>query len=218
MAALMRLKTIFVYTHDSIGLGEDGATHQPIEQLSSLRLIPQMSVWRPCDIAETAIAWQSALEYNGPTCIALSRQTLPYQQRNQMQINNIKRGGYILFDAQDINNPDAIVIATGSEVAIAIDAARELLKDNIHIRVVSMPSVNTFLAQDNCYREQVLPAQIMARIAIEAGSSNFWWQLVGSKGKVVGIDQFGLSAQAEDIYNLYKLTERDLIEVIKTTI
>ena len=214
MAALMRLKNIFIYTHDSIALGEDGATHQPIEQLPSLRLIPNLSIWRPCDLMETAVAWQAAITNNGPTCLVLSRQKLPQQERSDTQILAIPKGGYVLRDYTNNNMPHLVIIATGSEVELAINAAIMLQQDKIYCRVVSMPSVDTFLAQDQQYQAQILPP-LIPRIIIEAAASNFWHQFINLPGTIIGVDQFGVSAPAADIYKNYNLTLAHIIATIK---
>jgi len=190
MAALMQIQHIEVFTHDSIGLGEDGPTHQPVEQTATLRMVPRMSVWRPCDAVETAVAWkQAVLKKNGPTSLILSRQGLEHQDRTDAQIADIAKGGYVLKDSDGA--PDVIVIATGSEVALAVAAAEASGKN---VRVVSMPSTDAFDAQDEAYRESVLPAACTARVAVEAGVSDFWRKYVGLNGAVVGIDTFGESA------------------------
>jgi transketolase len=212
LAAMMRQKVIFVYTHDSIGLGEDGPTHQPIEHLPSLRLIPQISIWRPCDTVETAVAWQKAIEHVGPTCLLFSRQTLPFQERDSAALLDIARGGYILKDC--IGKPDVILMATGSEVSLAIDAAKQLTNE-MKVRVVSMPSTDVFLAQDSTYQEKVLPKKITARVAIEAAASDFWYKLVGSDGRVIGIDRFGASAPAKDVYQDCGMTVEKIIKITK---
>jgi len=191
MAALMRLRVIHVLTHDSIGLGEDGPTHQPIEHVSSLRLIPNVHLWRPCDAVETAVAWQQAIEYRGPSCLALTRQGVPHQPRSAEQRAAIARGGYILRDCDGV--PEVILIATGSEVALAVAAAEQL--DGRRVRIVSMPCCELFDAQDATYREQVLPAAVTARVAVEAGVTAPWYRYVGLQGRVVGIDRFGASAR-----------------------
>ncbi len=202
MAALMKVQSIFVYSHDSIGLGEDGPTHQAIEQIPTLRMIPNMQVWRPCDTVESAVAWQAAIEArNNPSCLIFSRQGLPHQQRNAEQIANIRKGGYILKDCE--GTPDCIVIATGSEVGLAMAAAQASDKK---VRVVSMPSTNVFDAQDDDYRESVLPAAVTARVAVEAAVTDGWWKYVGSNGKVVGIDRFGESAPAGELFELFGFT------------
>jgi transketolase len=198
LAALMRLRTIFVYTHDSIGLGEDGPTHQPIEHAPSLRMIPNLSLWRPCDGAETAVAWASAIEYHGATCLLFSRQNCPHQDRDEKTLNLICRGGYILSDCNGL--PDLILIATGSEVGLAMTAAAQLSSQGNKVRVVSMPSVDVFQTQDASYQAEVLPPAVTARIAIEAAASDGWYKFVGCHGKVVGIDRFGASAPAQEVY------------------
>jgi transketolase len=214
LAALMNIKTIFVYTHDSIGLGEDGPTHQPIEHVPSLRLIPGLSTWRPCDTAETAVSWRAALENQGPTCLLLSRQNLAYQERDSRALSHIIRGGYVLCD-HSRGTPDAIIIATGSEVALAVDAAQQLKKENILTRVVSMPSTDTFLRQDLAYQNEVLPEQIRARVAVEAAASDGWYRFVGREGKVLGLDRFGLSAPAKEVFRECGLTVEGLIAAVR---
>lgn len=213
MAALMRQRVIFVYTHDSIGLGEDGPTHQPIEHISSLRLIPNLSSWRPCDTVETAVAWECAIERQGPTALLLTRQTVPYQSRPLDALTQIKKGGYVLLDSE--GSPEIILMATGSEVSVAMDAAKELLKNNVRVRVVSIPSTDTFLAQDANYKNSVLPPQVTKRIAIEAGSSDFWYKLVGSYGAVIGIDRFGASAPCKDVFKEFGFTVEHVLSVVK---
>jgi len=214
MAALMRCKVIFVYTHDSIGLGEDGPTHQAIEQAPSLRLIPHLSVWRPCDTVETALAWQAALEHQGPTCLLLSRQNLPFQQRDAQTLAMVAKGGYILADhAKGL--PDALLLATGSEVSITLQAAEALKKENILVRVISMPSTDTFLKQEAAYQAEVLPPQITARIAVEASASNFWYQFVGLNGKVIGLDRYGASAPAKDVFQDCGITVERIVAAVK---
>ena len=205
MAALMGVPTIFVYTHDSIGLGEDGPTHQAVEQTATLRLIPNMSVWRPCDAVETVVAWQAAIERRGgPTSLLLSRQSLPHQQRAEAQLQAIRRGGYVLRDCN--GEPDAIIIATGSEVALAAEAAAALGERGRRIRVVSMPCTDVFDAQDAAYREAVLPAAVLSRVAVEAAVSACWYRYVGAAGKVIGIDNVGMSAPAAKLFEHYGLT------------
>ena len=211
MAALMKQRSIFVYTHDSIGLGEDGPTHQPVEQIPTLRLIPNMSVWRPCDSVETAVAWQQAIEKkDGPSCLIFSRQNLAHQTRNDAQIASIAKGGYVLKDCD--GTPEAIIIATGSEVDLAIKAAAEL--SGKKIRVVSMPSVETFDAQDAAYRESVLPAAVTARVAVEAASTMGWYKYVGLNGKVVGIDRFGESAPAGELFKEFGFTVENVVKAV----
>ena len=204
MAALMRLNPIYVFTHDSIGLGEDGPTHQPVEQTATLRLMPGMDVWRPCDAVETCVAWSEALLSSGhPTCLILSRQNLPHQARSDAQLSAIRRGGYVLHEPTEI--AQAILIATGSEVSLAMDAARALAAQDIAVRVVSMPSTRRFDAQDAPWREAVLPRGV-PRIAIEAGVADFWRKYVGLDGDVIAIDSFGESAPAPALYEHFGLT------------
>jgi transketolase len=214
LAALMRQRVIFVYTHDSIGLGEDGPTHQPIEHAASLRLIPNLSVWRPCDVAETVVAWRSAIEHHGATCLLLSRQNLPHQERSRSVLGNIARGGYILSDCH--GQPDIILLATGSEVSLATSAAQQLTDAGTKVRVVSMPSTDTFLAQDASYQASVLPAEVSVRIAIEAASPDGWYKFVGCHGKVMGIERFGASAPAKEVYKDVGMTTEHIIEVANT--
>jgi transketolase len=193
MAALMGIQNIFVYTHDSIGQGEDGPTHQPVEQLTNLRTTPNLVTWRTADATETAVAWKQAIERrDGPTALVFSRQGLPAIARNDKQVANIERGGYILRDCE--KTPELILIATGSEVALALEAAEKLTEQGTQVRVVSMPSTNIFDAQDTNYKEQVLPSSVTKRIAIEAGQPDFWHKYVGLNGKIIGIDRFGESA------------------------
>lgn len=214
MAALMKIRSIFVYTHDSIGLGEDGPTHQPVEQLATLRLIPNISLWRPCDAVETVVAWQAALERRaGPTCLSLSRQNLPHQVRGPEQLERIRRGGYVLRDTSA--EPQAIIIATGSEVALAVDAQERLSAEGYRVRVVSMPSVDTFLAQDAAYRESVLPAAVTARLAVEAGVPDSWLRFVGPEGRILGLSTFGESAPGPDVYRQFGLTVDKVVETVK---
>ena len=212
MAALMKIQSIFVYTHDSIGLGEDGPTHQPIEQIPTLRMIPNMSVWRPCDGVETAVAWKAAIEKkDGPSSLIFSRQGLPHQQRSDEQIANIAKGGYILKDCK--GKPDAIIIATGSEVALAMGAAEKL--SGKKIRVVSMPSVDAFEAQDAAYREAVLPAAVTARVAVEAAVTDGWYKYVGLNGKVIGINRFGESAPAGELFKEFGFTVENVVKAVE---
>jgi transketolase len=199
MACLMQLRIVYVYTHDSIGLGEDGPTHQPIEHLAALRVIPHIQVWRPCDGVEAAAAWQAAIEHHtGPSLLILTRQSCVHQARDAAQIANIARGGYVLIDAGA--KPEAIVIATGSEVGIAAEAVRSMNGKGRRIRLVSMPCTNTFDAQEPAYQESVLPAAVTRRVAVEAGSRDAWWKYVGREGEIVGIDHFGASAPAKDLF------------------
>jgi len=212
MAALMKVQNIEVFTHDSIGLGEDGPTHQPVEQTATLRLIPNMSVWRPCDAVETAVAWKAAIERkNGPTSLILSRQGLAHQTRTDEQIANITRGAYILKDCA--GTPDAIIIATGSEVALAMGAAEAL--DDKRIRVVSMPEVVLFEAQDDAYRESVIPASVTARVVVEAGVTASWYKYAGANGRVVGLDRFGESAPDADLFREFGFTVDNVVKAVK---
>lgn len=212
LSAIMKQKVAYVFTHDSIGLGEDGPTHQPIEHFASLRLIPNLSVWRPCDLTESAVAWRHAVEHQGPTSLLFSRQNLAQQNTSGRKTTDIAKGGYVLLDCED--TPDIILIATGSEVELAVQAAKELA--SLNVRVVSMPSCDTFDAQEASYREAVLPSAVTARVAIEAGSTNFWYKYVGLQGKVVGIDRFGVSAPAEDAFNLLGFSVTNIINIVKT--
>jgi transketolase len=211
LAALMRQRAIFVYTHDSIGLGEDGPTHQPIEHVPSLRLIPNLSLWRPCDAAESAVAWRAAIEYHGPTCLLFSRQNLPHQERDARTLSSIARGGYILSDCE--GTPALVMIATGSEVSLAVAAALQLTQSGVKVRVVSMPSTDVFLAQDAAYQAAVLPKEVTARIAVEAASSDGWYKFVGCNGRVIGIDRFGASAPAKDVYKDCGMTVERIVAV-----
>lgn len=213
MAALMKQRAIFVYTHDSIGLGEDGPTHQPVEHINMLRMTPNVSVWRPCDTVETAVAWQQAIErQQGPTCLLFSRQNLPFQMRDEAAIDNIQRGGYVLLDCQ--NTPQAIIIATGSEVMLAMEAARQLASQGKHIRVVSMPSSDRFSEQDINYQEKVLPSAITARVAVEAGAKDFWYKYVGLNGRIIGFDRYGESAPAADVYKALGVTVENIVSAV----
>ena len=214
MAALMKIQNVLVYTHDSIGLGEDGPTHQPVEHTASLRLMPNMSVWRPCDTVETAVAWRYAIErQDGPTSLVLTRQNVPYQSRSKEQLADVARGAYVLMD--NGGEPDIILIATGSEVALAMSAADALTADGIKARVVSMPSTDVFDTQDADYREAVLPAAVTARVAIEAGVTACWWRYVGTAGRVVGLDRFGESAPAEELFEHFGFSTRNIVAVAK---
>ncbi len=211
MAALMEIRTILVLTHDSIGLGEDGPTHQPVEHLASLRLMPNMRVWRPCDSVETAVAWQDAIEWSrGPTSLVLSRQGLPYQPRTADQRAAIRRGAYILFASSD--PPRLILLATGSEVALALAAARQLDAEGVAVRLVSMPCTQAFDSQPEEYKQHVLPEQVSARLAIEAGATDGWWRFVGSRGAVLGIDRFGKSAPAGALFEAYGFSLDSVVE------
>ena len=217
MAALMRLRNIFVFTHDSIGLGEDGPTHQSVEHVSSLRLIPQLDVWRPCDTVETAMAWAAAIERgNGPTCLILSRQNLPYQPRDPSAIVNISQGGYILSDAKN-RQPKAILIATGSEVQLAMGAQKTLAESGVYVRVVSMPCTEVFDRQESNYKEYVLPPGV-PRVAIEAGVTDYWRKYVGLEGAVVGIDRFGESAPAGELFKFFGFTVDNVVKTAQAII
>ncbi|HMB73427.1 MAG TPA: transketolase C-terminal domain-containing protein, partial [Gammaproteobacteria bacterium] len=210
MAALMGIRSIFVLTHDSIGLGEDGPTHQPIEHLASLRAMPNMHVWRPCDSVETAVAWRSALERaDGPSALVLSRQNLPFCPRTGEQAGLIARGGYIL--SNPAAQPELILLATGSEVGLVRDAAAALERGGSHVRVVSMPCVEIFEQQDADYREHVLPSTV-PRLAVEAGSTDSWWRLIRGSGDVIGMHGFGASAPADKLFAHYGFTVEAVVE------
>jgi len=218
MACLMRIRVVFVYTHDSIGLGEDGPTHQPIEHLASLRVIPHIDVWRPCDAVETAAAWAIALDNrDGPTLLILTRQACTHQPREPAQVASIARGAYVLIEPSGSGAPEAIVIATGSEVGIAAEAVRTMNGKGKRIRLVSMPSTNKFDAQDAAYKESVLPAAVARRVAVEAGVRSDWWRYVGLKGQVVGIDHFGASAPAKVLFPQFGFTPDKVIEAVEKT-
>jgi transketolase len=209
MAALMKIQNIFVFTHDSIGLGEDGPTHQAVEQASSLRLMPNMSLWRPCDAVESTVAWKAAIERrDGPTSLLFSRQSLEHINRNEPQLNNIKRGGYILVEGT--KNPELIIVATGSEVGMAMNVTTELNSKGKKIRLVSMPSTDVFDKQDDKYKETVLPFSCRNRIAIEAGVTDYWKKYIGLDGLALGIDTFGESAPAKKVFEYFGLTEQNL--------
>jgi len=214
MSALMKQRVIYVMTHDSIGLGEDGPTHQPVEHLPSLRIIPNMTVWRPCDSTETAVAWADSIERrNGPSTLALTRQALPPQPRTDQQIANIRRGGYVLKDSE--GTPDVILIATGSEVAIAVEAAGLLQQNGKRVRVVSMPSTNVFDAQDESYREQVLPRGVEVRVAIEAAATDTWYRYVGMRGAIIGMTTFGASGVAKDLFKHFGFTADNVVRTVQ---
>ncbi|MBM0107936.1 transketolase [Steroidobacter sp. S1-65] len=214
MSALMKQRVIYVMTHDSIGLGEDGPTHQPVEHLPSLRIIPNMIVWRPCDSTETALAWADAIERrDGPTTLALTRQALPQQPRSEQQIANIRRGGYVLKDSDGA--PEAILIATGSEVAVAVEAAAQLQQAGKRVRVVSMPSTNVFEAQDESYREQVLPRNVEVRVAIEAAATETWYRYVGPRGAIIGMTTFGASGVAKDLFKHFGFTADNVVRTVQ---
>ena len=217
MAALMQQRAIHVYTHDSIGLGEDGPTHQPVEQLTSLRTTPNLNTWRPCDAVESAVAWKAALErVDGPTALIFSRQNLPHQQRDAAQLADIAKGGYILRDTD--GQPDAILIATGSEVGLAMDAAEALAAEGKQVRVVSMPETNLFDKQSPEYRESVLPAAVTARVAVEAAQADFWYKYVGLNGAIVGMRTFGESAPAGELFKLFGFTTENVVNTVKSVL
>jgi len=212
MAALMQQQVIFVYTHDSIGLGEDGPTHQPVEHAAMLRLTPNMTVWRPCDAVETAVAWQQAVEHRtGPSSLLLSRQALPCQPRTAEQVVAISRGGYILSGGDDC--PDVILIATGSEVSLAMQAAVILREREMRVQVVSMPCTEIFDAQDEAYKHSVLPPDITHRIAIEAAAADYWYKYVGLEGKIIGLNRYGESAPAPAVFKALGFTAEHIVEV-----
>ncbi|SBS65348.1 transketolase [Vibrio atlanticus] len=214
MAALMKVQNIQVYTHDSIGLGEDGPTHQPVEQIASLRLTPNMSTWRPCDQVESAVAWKLAIERkDGPSALIFSRQNLAQQDRDAEQVANIAKGGYILKDCA--GKPELIIIATGSEVELAVSAAAELTAEGKKVRVVSMPATDAFDKQDAEYRESVLPSDVTARIAVEAGIADFWYKYVGFGGKIIGMTTFGESAPAGELFKMFGFTTENVVNTAK---
>ena len=216
MASLMKLRNIFVFTHDSIGVGEDGPTHQPIEHVSALRLIPGMHVWRPCDTVESAVAWARAVERrDGPSCLIFTRQNSQFQPRSAATRAAISRGGYVLAEAA--GTPTAIIIATGSEVELATSAQKLLAAEGVQVRVVSMPCTQVFDAQDVAYRESVLPRG-MPRVAVEAGVTDFWWKYVGLEGKVIGIDRFGESAPFKDLFKFFGFTAENVAQAAKSVI
>jgi transketolase len=216
MAALMKARNIFVFTHDSIGLGEDGPTHQSIEHVASLRLIPHMDVWRPCDTVETAVAWAAAIERkDGPSSLALSRQTLPFAQRGADAVAAIRRGAYVLSESAQAAK--AAIIATGSEVSIALAAQKTLADAGIPVRVVSMPCTSLFDRQDAAWRESVLPRG-MPRVAIEAGVTDYWRKYVGLEGEVIGVDRFGESAPAADVYKFLGIDAEHLVAAVKRVV
>ncbi|OAT49724.1 transketolase [Providencia heimbachae] len=215
MAALMKIRSIFVYTHDSIGLGEDGPTHQPVEQLASLRVTPNVSTWRPCDQVESAVAWKYAIErQDGPSALIFSRQNLEQQPRTAEQLANIEKGAYILKDCA--GTPELIFIATGSEVELAVKAADQLTGEGRKVRVVSMPSTDAFDKQDAAYREAVLPSSVSARVAIEAGIADYWFKYTGLNGAIIGMHSFGESAPAELLYKEFGITAEKAVEAAKS--
>jgi len=214
MAALMKVQNIQVYTHDSIGLGEDGPTHQPVEQVSSLRLTPNMSTWRPCDQVESAVAWKFAIERkDGPTSLIFSRQNLAQQERSAAQVADIAKGGYVLKDCE--GKPELILIATGSEVELATEAAAQLTAEGNKVRVVSMPATDVFDKQDAAYREAVLPSDVTARVAVEAGIADYWYKYVGFDGRVIGMSTFGESAPAGELFKMFGFTVENVVETAK---
>jgi len=217
MAALMKVQSIFVFTHDSIGLGEDGPTHQPVEHLTSLRTTPNIHTWRPCDTVESAVCWKAAIERrDGPAALVFSRQNLAHQARSDQQVAAIARGGYVLRDCD--GTPEALVIATGSEVALAVGAAEKLAAAGKKVRVVSMPCTEVFDAQDKAYRDTVLPPAVRARVAVEAGHVDFWQKYVGLDGAVVGMTGFGASAPAGDLYKYFGITEDKVVAALETVL
>ncbi len=215
MSALMKQRVIYVFTHDSIGLGEDGPTHQPIEQLASLRGTPNMSVWRPADAVESAIAWTEALQNNkGPSALIFSRQNLPHMERDALQLDNVSRGGYTLIEETGVL--EAIIIATGSEVELAVKAQQTLTAQGKGVRVVSMPSVDFFMAQDVTYRDKVLPPEVRARVAVEASHADYWYKFVGLDGKVIGMTTFGESAPIKDLYQHFGITVDAVVAAVQS--
>jgi len=217
MSALIPAHNIHVYTHDSIGLGEDGPTHQPVEHVASLRLIPGLEVWRPCDTVESAVAWKSAIENIGrPAALIFTRQGLPHQPRSDDQIKAIARGGYVLREADGA--ADALIIATGSEVGLAVSAADELASSGVKVTVVSMPNPNLFMQQDPGYRESVLPARLKARVAVEAGVSSCWYSFVGDYGRIIGVDRFGASAPGKELFEHYGLTVENVCQAVRDSL
>jgi transketolase len=214
MAALMEVQNILVFTHDSIGLGEDGPTHQPVEHTQSLRIMPNMRVWRPCDAVETAVAWRDAIERrDGPTSLVLTRQGLPHQVRSAEQVDAIGAGGYVLRDSE--GEPDLILIATGSEVPLTVSAAEELTSEGVKVRVVSMPCTHVFDGQTDEYREAVLPAGVTKRIAIEAGVTDGWWRYAGPQGRVIGMHTFGKSAPAGELFRHYGFSHENVMKIAR---
>jgi transketolase len=214
MSALLGVRNIHVYTHDSIGLGEDGPTHQPVEQLASLRLIPNLQVWRPCDTVESAVAWKAAIEsQRAPSALVFTRQGLPHQQRSAEQLENVARGGYVLRG--NASAAKALILASGSEVALAMEAAEELSATGIEVCVVSMPNPGLFMQQDQAYRDAVLPPALRLRVAVEAGVTGCWSGMVGDKGKVIGVDRFGASAPAKALFEHYGLTAEKVSRAVR---
>jgi transketolase len=217
MAALMKQPVIFVYTHDSIGLGEDGPTHQPVEQLTALRATPNLQTWRPCDTVESAVAWKAAIERtDGPSSLIFSRQGLPHQQRDNQQLADVACGGYVLHDCE--GSPEAIIIATGSEVQLAMAAAEQLSQAGKQIRVVSMPCAEIFEAQDAAYRESVLPSDVLARVAVEAAHMDYWYKYVGLDGRIVGMSSFGESAPAGELMQQFGFTVDNVVAAVEDVV
>ncbi len=212
LSSLMRQRVIYIYSHDSIGLGEDGPTHQAIEHAALLRMTPGMRVWRPCDLVETAVAWQQALNHMGPSCLLLTRQNVSKQSRPLSMLAEIHRGGYILYAEQ--SSLQGVIIATGSEVQLAVAAAKQLQQQGLGIRVISMPCCEVFKEQDFAYRDSVLPNKITARLAVEAAVSDYWYQFVGLEGRVIGIDRFGLSAPYKEIFSILGVTTERIVNVM----
>ena len=217
MSALMKQRVINVYTHDSIGLGEDGPTHQPVEQIASLRQTPNHFTWRPCDTVETAVAWKVALQTaNAPTSLILSRQNLAHQDRTDEQVALIEKGAYVL--AKEQGDLQAIIIATGSEVDLAMQAHKALSEQGVGVRVVSMPCAEVFVKQDRDYIESVLPSDVRSRVAVEAGITDYWYKFVGLDGKVIGMTTFGESAPAKDLFNHFGITTDKVVEAVKSLV
>jgi transketolase len=217
MASLMKQRAIFVYTHDSIGLGEDGPTHQPVEQVASLRTTPNMSTWRPCDTVESAVAWQAAItRADGPTSLIFSRQGLAVMPRTDQQVAQVQRGGYVLLDS--VQPPQAIIIATGSEVGLAMQAATQLQSDGVAVRVVSMPCTDVFEAQDAAYREQVLPAAVTARVAVEALHADYWYKYVGLNGRIIGMTTFGESAPGGELMEHFGFSVTNVTAAVRALV
>ena len=217
MGALMKQRVIHVYTHDSIGLGEDGPTHQPVEQLTSLRTTPNLRTWRPCDATESASAWVEAIKSeNNPSALIFSRQSLPHQARDSEQVANIAKGGYVL--AKEEGELQAIIIATGSEVGLAMQAHETLSANGVGVRVVSMPCAEIFVEQETSYREAVLPANIRARVAVEAAHVDYWYKFVGLDGKVIGMTTYGESAPADELYKEFGITTDAVVEAVNSLV
>jgi transketolase len=217
MSALMKQRVIYVFTHDSIGLGEDGPTHQPVEQTATLRYIPNMELWRPCDTVESAAAWVAAVERNdGPSSLVFSRQNLEFQKRDEAQIANIRKGAYVLSEAAG-GKPQAVIIATGSEVSLAMEAQKSLSGEGINVRVVSMPSTNVFDKQDQGYKDSVLPKGVK-RVSVEAGVTGGWYKYVGLDGAVIGMDSFGESAPAPELFKHFGFTAENVVATVKKVI